>query len=265
MPLFYFLPSPPTSPYHAYLTHHLPKLLLASLPLAVFACLPLPLKPKSDTAERRQDAATAGAVRGLLAPSLAFILLISGLGHKEWRFVVYVVPLVNVAAAVGAKRLITLPHKHLRILGRLALIGLIACNILVTVILTTISRANYPGGAALALLNTQHRPIPNSNTTISVHIDNLAAQTGASLFTQEHSPPFWTQRQDDRQWTYSKDPSPASFGSYTYLVREHPTAPDGEWDVVGSVDALDRVDPRRGWNGLVMKPTLFILRNRNAL
>ncbi|KAG9103790.1 dolichyl-P-Man:Man(7)GlcNAc(2)-PP-dolichol alpha-1,6-mannosyltransferase [Ceratobasidium sp. 370] len=247
-----------TSPYYAYLTHHLPKLLLASLPLAIFACLPLPLKPKSDTAGRRLDAATARAVRKLLAPSVAFVLLISGLGHKEWRFVVYVVPVANVAAAVGAKRL------RLRILGRLALTGLIACNILITVILTTISRANYPGGAALALLNTQHGPTPSSNAIVSVHIDNLAAQTGASLFTQEHSPPFWTHRQDDRQWAYSKDPSPASFQSYTYLVREYPTAPDGEWDVVGSVDALDRVDPRRGWNGLVMK-SLFILRNRNAL
>ncbi|KAG9096552.1 dolichyl-P-Man:Man(7)GlcNAc(2)-PP-dolichol alpha-1,6-mannosyltransferase [Ceratobasidium sp. UAMH 11750] len=254
-----------TSPYHAYLTHHLPKLLLASLPLAIFACLPLPLASKSDTAGRRLDAATVRAVRGLLAPSVAFVLLISGLGHKEWRFVVYVVPVVNVAAAVGAKRLITLPHKRLRVLGRLVFIGLIACNILVTVILTTISRANYPGGAALALLNAQHLPTPNSNATVSVHIDNLAAQTGASLFTQEHSAPFWTQRQDEERWTYSKDPSPASFRSYTYLVRERPTAPDGDWDVIGSVDALDRVDPRRGWNGLVTKPTLFILRNRNAM
>ena len=51
------------------------------------------------------DGVNAQAVRGLLAPPLAFVLLISGLAHKEWRFVVYVVPVFNVAAAVGAKRL----------------------------------------------------------------------------------------------------------------------------------------------------------------
>ncbi|KAG9126543.1 dolichyl-P-Man:Man(7)GlcNAc(2)-PP-dolichol alpha-1,6-mannosyltransferase [Ceratobasidium sp. 392] len=248
-----------TSPYHAYLTHHLPKLLLASLPLAIFACVPgLPFE--QTTAGKRLDR----TVRGLLAPYVVFVLLISGLGHKEWRFVVYVVPMVNVAAAVGASRLISFSHKHLRILGRLALAGLIICNILITAFLTIVSRANYPGGAALALLNTQHQH--HANATISVHIDNLAAQTGASLFTQEHSPPFWTQHQDQStQWTYSKDPSPSTFKSYTYLVREDPTVPDGEWDIIGNVDALDRVDPRRGLNALVTKPTLYILRNRNAL
>ncbi|KAG8726680.1 dolichyl-P-Man:Man(7)GlcNAc(2)-PP-dolichol alpha-1,6-mannosyltransferase [Ceratobasidium sp. 428] len=166
--------------------------------------------------------------------------------------------------------LISLSNKHLRILGRLTLAGLITGNILITIFLTIISRANYPGGAALALLNNspqhhQHHP----NATVSVHIDNLAAQTGASLFTQEHAPPFWTrtqrQEQEQQRWTYSKDPSPTSFKSYTYLVREHPTALDGEWDVIGTVDALDRVDPRKGLRALVTKPTLFVLRNRNAL
>ncbi|KAG8731785.1 dolichyl-P-Man:Man(7)GlcNAc(2)-PP-dolichol alpha-1,6-mannosyltransferase [Ceratobasidium sp. 428] len=165
---------------------------------------------------------------------------------------------------------ISLSNKHLRILGQLTLAGLIIGNILITILLTIISRANYPGGAALALLNNnpqhqQHQRHPNA--TISVHIDNLAAQTGASLFTQEHAPPFWTQRQEQGQerWTYSKDPSPASFKSYTYLVREHPTAPDGEWDVIGTVDALDRVDLRKGLHALVTKPTLFVLRNRNVM
>lgn len=31
--------------------------------------------------------------------------LLSALGHKEWRFVAYVVPLLNVLAAVGASAL----------------------------------------------------------------------------------------------------------------------------------------------------------------
>lgn len=35
-------------------------------------------------------------------PYIVFILLISGLGHKEWRFVIYSVPAFNIAAARGA-------------------------------------------------------------------------------------------------------------------------------------------------------------------
>ncbi len=72
------------SPFHAYLTSHLPKLLLSSLPLSAFGLL-------SDS-----------RIRALLFPYLVFVLLISGLAHKEWRFVIYVVPAFNIAAARGA-------------------------------------------------------------------------------------------------------------------------------------------------------------------
>jgi hypothetical protein len=161
---------------------------------------------------------------------------------------------------------ITLPNRPLRLLGRLALVSLIACNILATTLLTVISRANYPGGAALTFLNAQQHNVSRAD----VHIDNLAAQTGASLFTQEHSSPyFFFTPEHDAQWSYSKDPAPKSFSAYTYLVTEHPEShtmgSDGEWDVLGSVDAVERVDIRRGWNALVTKPTLFILRNKSTL
>lgn len=38
-------------------------------------------------------------------PSLAFIALLSILKHKEWRFIVYVVPALNVCAASGIRNL----------------------------------------------------------------------------------------------------------------------------------------------------------------
>ena len=74
-----------TSPAHSYLTVYLPKLLLGSLPLSILG------------------ASLDVRIRSLLAPVLAFVGLISCLGHKEWRFVVYVVPIVNIGAARGAK------------------------------------------------------------------------------------------------------------------------------------------------------------------
>ena len=74
------------SPWHTYIASYLPKLLLASLPLSFIGLI---------TDQRR--------IIALLFPPACFVALISNLGHKEWRFVVYVVPFFNVAAARGAR------------------------------------------------------------------------------------------------------------------------------------------------------------------
>ena len=42
-------------------------------------------------------------IRSMLVAPLVFVSLLSALGHKEWRFIIYVVPLINVAAARGAR------------------------------------------------------------------------------------------------------------------------------------------------------------------
>ncbi|CAE6530340.1 unnamed protein product [Rhizoctonia solani] len=193
-------------------------------------------------------------------PYAIFTLLISRLGHKEWRFVVYVVPMINVVAALGANRLLHLPARLFKIIGRLTVLGLVGCNVAATVLLTAISRANYPGGEALALVNS----FPSSaNQRTSVWINNLAAQTGASLFAQAHSPPYFNLSSTSADsWTYSKDPNPVSFDKFTYLVVEDPGVhPIEKWEVVGSVDAFERVDIKR--LKVVTKPTLFVLRNKD--
>ena len=75
------------SPFHHYFTSALPKLLNLALPLAFAATL----------VDRR--------ARSLAFPSLVFVSLLSCLGHKEWRFIVYVVPVLHVCAADGAQAL----------------------------------------------------------------------------------------------------------------------------------------------------------------
>ena len=75
------------SPFYTYFVAFLPKLLAFSLPLSAAAFV----------IDHR--------IRPLLWPSIVFVMLMSALGHKEWRFVIYVVPVFNMAAAKAASAL----------------------------------------------------------------------------------------------------------------------------------------------------------------
>jgi len=184
-----------TEPFSAYWLKYIPKLAMSSLPLAIVGAI-------SDSRIRR-----------VLIVPVEYITFISLLGHKEWRFVIYTIPFFNVAAARGAYWLIK--QKKTTIFGRLSIllvVGCLAANILLTAIMTSVSRDNYPGGIALTRFNDRYANLDK----VHVYIDNLAAQTGASLFLQENSPPFPM---------ISKHDVPSK-GSWIYNKTEHLTASD---------------------------------------
>ncbi|KAJ3768450.1 alpha-1,6-mannosyltransferase subunit, partial [Lentinula raphanica] len=158
-----------TSPIYTYILLLL-NLLLSSLPFSIFGCI---LDPK---------------IREMLLPYVAFVGIISFLGHKEWRFVVYVVPVVNVGAArVGETTQRNESKSKKSTLLSFIFYGMILLNVLKTVVTTVASIGNYPGGEALRRFD--ELIVPNGKP-YHVHIANLAAQSGASLFLQEHAPPF---------------------------------------------------------------------------
>ncbi|KAL5014000.1 hypothetical protein ScPMuIL_008270 [Solemya velum] len=187
-----------TSPFLWYFYSVLPRGLAATLLLIPIG---LYLNPK---------------LRTLLLPSLGFVFLYSFLPHKELRFIIYVFPILNTAAACAISSLWNNRHKSMVrwILG-LGSIVLLLVNICVTGVLVNVSRQNYPGGQAMKLFHE----IEKNNTDVKLHIDVASAQTGVTRFTQLND-----------NWLYSKleelSPGGPEMLSFTHLFIEADSTED---------------------------------------
>ncbi|CAB3371885.1 Hypothetical predicted protein [Cloeon dipterum] len=119
--------------------------------------------------------------RALAVPALLFVFLYSFLPHKELRFIIYVFPALNLAVASAAQRIWNNKDKswwqNVLAVGSVCHIIL---NLLFSLFMLSIARTNYPGGAAMARIHQ----LEDHSSNFTLHIDNLAAQTGVSRFTQ---------------------------------------------------------------------------------
>ncbi|KAH8311466.1 hypothetical protein KR044_006487 [Drosophila immigrans] len=202
-------------------------------------------------------------IRPLALSALGFVLLYSLLPHKELRFIIYVFPVLNIASACACHRMWinsakSAWHSFLALIAASHLL----LNVLITIFLLVVSGTNYPGGAALSRL---HR-LEASNPNVSVHIANLAAQSGVSRFMEIHS-----------DWTYSKDETmnytQAEMARYSHLLVEaknkHNTelwaALQDDFDTMEFVDCFNSIGIQ--YNSLFpvrikTKPCIGILKKR---
>lgn len=213
-----------TSPPTFYFVNALPRLLLN--PMTFVVCIPLALGVKS-TQKTSQD---------ILTPHLGFIALYSLLPHKEWRFIIYSVPAFTAVASAGASWIWTRRAKTLvyRVLS-LALIVTTLASFAASFGIMLISSLNYPGGEAL-----QHLHGLDPEPGRSVHLDNLACQTGVTRFLQVQP-----------TWTYDKTESkeslldPVFWQQFDYVVAEDPKRIIGSWQVVDTIN---------GFAGVTLRP-----------
>lgn len=212
-----------TSPPTWYFVNALPRLLLN--PMTLFICMPLALTVKS-TQRTSQD---------ILVPHVAFMGVYSLLPHKEWRFIVYSIPAFTAVAAAGASWIWTRRAKSVvyRFLS-FALVVTTLGSFFASTGLMLVSSLNYPGGTALQRLH-QIETQPGK----SVHLDNLACQTGVTRFLQTQS-----------TWTYDKTEAseslldPVFWQQFDYVVTEDPKVIIGSWQVVDTIEGFAGVTIR---------------------
>ncbi|KAL4738729.1 Alg9-like mannosyltransferase family-domain-containing protein [Aspergillus similis] len=258
-----------THPWHYYFTNALPRLLLN--PLTYLIGIPISLL----------QPATRGIAISILIPSLVYVAIYSVQPHKEWRFIVYSIPSLTAAAALGTSYIWT--HRTKSLIYRFLSLGMIfstICSFLLSsLVLLPASSANYPGAHALNALHShvlstapknthgQHEPIP-----ISVHLGNLACQTGVTRFLQlsdNHSPKRGSNIASTISWSYDKSPPPTSlsarqtFWSHFDYVLLEPYEAETLLSISGSPTeyaysqryAWETVDSIKGFAGLhVLRP-----------
>lgn len=142
------------------------------------------------------NAATRGPCTALLAPCLSFVAIYSLLPHKEWRFIIYVVPALTACAAASAGWISTRYTKASAYrVATWALLASVALSAAASAALLAISAQNYPGGAALVSLHNRVAmdEFFSSDSAplaprIRVHLDNLACQTGVTHFLEKGGP-----------------------------------------------------------------------------
>lgn len=209
-----------TSPAHYYFLNAIPRLLLN--PLTWLLCMPLAL----------QTSATKGISQAILAPIFVFVGLYSALPHKEWRFIIYIIPSLTAVSSAGAAWIWNRRAKNIvyRFLS-LALVGSVAASFAASGGLLYISSLNYPGGEALNRLNDVARLEPG---TMSVHLGNLACQTGVTRFLEmpAGSAKLRYDKTEDEQLLLD----PMFWQRFDYVLAEDPGRIIGAWEIVDTVE-----------------------------
>ncbi|KAI9781802.1 MAG: dolichyl-P-Man:Man(7)GlcNAc(2)-PP-dolichol alpha-1,6-mannosyltransferase [Peltula sp. TS41687] len=218
-----------TNPWWFYFGNALPRLLLN--PMSWLVCIPL--------------AAAIPATRiptlDILAPVLGFMAIYSIQPHKEWRFVIYAIPSLTAAAAIGANWIWTRKSKTIlyRVLS-LALVWSTLASFAISFSMLAISRLNYPGAEAI---HRVHQLGEGSAKVVRVHMDTLSCTTGITRFL-EKPPPDNLLGSNQTLWIYDKTEEestlldPSFWDKFDYALAESPERVIEEWEIVDTIEAL---------------------------
>ena len=236
-----------TSPWYWYLANAIPKAMLMTLFLVPLSLVRIPTLAFDTT------------WLPFLLPIAGFITLYSCFGHKEMRFLFPVMPVLNLAAAVGLTRLHqwAFPPKDkksstLAKLAFLAGVGSLLVTLLGSMIFLQVSKHNYPGGEALELA-TSHLEASGQRDA-RVWIDVASAMSGVSLFGQRDA----MYRTGVETWDkggYEEDNKVRDLKEYTILLSEDKEVPG--FHVVEAAKGHPRIDKRTA--SILTEDAIYVL------
>ncbi|KAL9102612.1 MAG: hypothetical protein Q9163_002256 [Psora crenata] len=229
------------SPWHFYFTSALPRILFNPvLPILILFTLSIPIlrRPALD----------------ISIPNLLFVVIYSFHPHKEWRFIVYVVPPMLAVASAGASWVWTRRFKTFvyRILA-LALLASTLASFAASGAMLAVSRLNYPGAEAL---NRLHELAGNETGVVKVHMDTLSCMTGVTRFLERPAPAL--EGAERAFWVYDKTEDerklldPSFWDGFDYVLAERPDRVVGQWEVLDTIEAFAGIGMVRPDEGLEM-------------
>ncbi|XP_020519903.1 dol-P-Man:Man(7)GlcNAc(2)-PP-Dol alpha-1,6-mannosyltransferase isoform X8 [Amborella trichopoda] len=228
-----------THPFHWYFTSALPRSLLAAYPLCFLGFL----------VDKRMLQYTL--------PVASFVLIYSKLPHKELRFIMGAIPMLNLSAAVAINRIYNNRRKGSWKWVYLITILLLLVSLGCTTITSMASYENYPSAYALKLLH-QRGLDPNQTLDQWVHIDTFAAINGISRFCENNFP--WSRYSKEEGITIQEFRS----RNFTYLLSEHRNIPG--YACLFSVSGFSRVQIQLTFPPfqLVKEPKVFVHGNMRS-
>uniref|UniRef100_A0A0E0PC90 Mannosyltransferase n=1 Tax=Oryza rufipogon TaxID=4529 RepID=A0A0E0PC90_ORYRU len=181
-----------------------------------------------------------------ILPVFSFVVLYSKLPHKELRFIMASIPMLNVSASLAASRIYNNRKKTGWKLLYVLMIGGFLSSLGYSGVTFMASYNNYPGGYALKALHEADSVMKDK----IVHIDAFTAMSGVSRFCESEYP-----------WRYSKEEKISieeyQERNFTYLLNEHRHI--SGYKCLFAVDGFSRakIQPRIPLLSLVKEPKVF--------
>lgn len=223
-----------TEPYNAYFSKYLFQIFRPPIVL-ILSVVGLLLDPTDDGLvvldEKRKQVSRPcrNSLRILFTSSILYIGIMSLQPHKEWRFIIYTVPVFTVVAANGLASF--LDRSFLSWSRKVLCFIFVVLTILASIIsvfMGYISSYNYPGGTAMQIANDLALSLEKP---VKIHLDVPTCMTGASRFGELHNDSIVYDK------TETADALQSVWNTIDILVTHEKVEAD-EWELVSSVSSF---------------------------